>query len=124
MSEQANAQTKILERDINQLHETQKHTNERLDRHLEIYAQNGKELSRLATSVDNLRETYEKRNSTIDIEQANQWREIRSHDKLMQEQAISINTIATKTALWATLGSTAASAIVVFLIMQVLTTTT
>jgi predicted phage tail protein len=52
--EQANAQTKIIERDIARLAEDHAKLNQRFDRHLEIYSQNGKELAALKTKVENL----------------------------------------------------------------------
>lgn len=45
--DEAPVQTKILERDIERLERKQDEANSRFDRHLEIYAQNGKELVRL-----------------------------------------------------------------------------
>lgn len=50
---QPNDQTKILERDIANLSKKVDSQCERFDRHLEIYAQNGKELAALKTEVKN-----------------------------------------------------------------------
>lgn len=52
--EPANAQTRIIERDIARLAEDHTKLNLRFDRHLEIYAANGKELAALKTKVDTL----------------------------------------------------------------------
>lgn len=51
MDERANEQTRIIERDIASLSLDHKKLNERFDRHLEIYAQNGKELVALRTQM-------------------------------------------------------------------------
>lgn len=48
---EANAQTQIIEKDIARLRDSMSEQSARFDRHLEIYAQNGKELAALKQEV-------------------------------------------------------------------------
>lgn len=110
---EANAQTQIIERDLSKL-------GERFDRHLEIYAQNGKELAGLKAAVENLSHTMERMNNTTVQDQANQWAKIDANDKAVRALEINVSQLAIKVGLYATIGSTAASAAVVFLLERIL----
>ena len=117
--EKANAQTLIIERDIARLADDHVKLTTRFDRHLEIYAQNGKELAKLTSAVESLKETFEKRNVFLDNDQANQWKEIKTGAQEIQENKLAINSIGLKVAMWAGLGSTVGSAVVVAMTLQV-----
>lgn len=117
---QPNAQTLILEKDIGLLREDHRKMNERFDRHLEIYANNGKELAALKTVIASLEKTIDARFVSIDKDQTSQWQSIQTTDKNVNTLNIAVNGLAMKIAIFATIGSTAASAIVVFLIERIL----
>ena len=88
--EHANQQTKIIERDLEKL-------NSRFDRHLEIYATNGKELASLRTSVESLRNLIQSESNQTN----NQEIRIRSIETGMEK-------LKTQVGLYAALGSSAA----------------
>lgn len=117
---QPNEQTKIIERDIARLADDHTKLNERFDRHLEIYSMNGKELAKLTAAVTSLRESFEKRNDQVDAEQINQWIDIKKNREDGHQMALTINTLVTRTAAWAALGSSIASTVAVFIVMKVL----
>lgn len=54
-----NEQTKIIERDLQKLADDHRKLGERFDRHLEIYAQNGKELVALRTTMMESHKNFE-----------------------------------------------------------------
>lgn len=111
--EKANAQTQIIERDLSKL-------SQRFDRHLEIYAQNGKELAALKSSVDALARMTERNNDVLRLDQSNQWSEIRDGQSRLNTIEINISKMAVKIGLFASLGSAATSGIVLFLIERIL----
>lgn len=118
--EQATEQTKIIGRDIAKVAQDQMRLAKRFDRHLEIYAQNGKELSKLTSSIDALKNSFENRNTYIDNDQTKQWLDIKAMEKETHTLALSVNTIISKTALWSGVGSAIASAVAVAMVLTLL----
>lgn len=112
----ANEQTKIIERDIARLADDHRKLNERFDRHLEIYAQNGKELAALKVSVDQL-------SKTVAVHTANT---MEAHDKQLKRSEtnatritqleIDVSKLAAKVAVYAAVASAIASAGVSYVI--------
>lgn len=109
---EANAQTRIIERDLTNL-------GQRFDRHLEIYAQNGKELAGVKVSLDNLRSTIEQRQAQYEANLANSKEDAKDYSEKVNSLEIDISKIGTKVAMLATIGSAAASALTSAL-MQIL----
>lgn len=103
----ANEQTKIIERDLEKLAA-------RFDRHLEIYAQNGKELAALKSSVDSLRLWLERESSELDTNNVAQWKQIKINTDNISNIQIELGKLGVKIAAFAAIGATAASTIVVF----------
>lgn len=101
----ANAQTRIIERDLAVL-------SQRFDRHLEIYAQNGKELAGVKVSVDNLRSTIENKNDSYATDQSTLRTEFKEYGSKLNGLELDLSKLATKVALFATAGSAVASTIV------------
>lgn len=101
----ANAQTRIIERDLAVL-------SQRFDRHLEIYAQNGKELAGVKVSLDNLRTTIEQRNSNYETDQGNLRNDFKDYSTKLNSLELDVSKLATKVAMFATAGSAIASTIV------------
>lgn len=101
----ANAQTRIIERDLALL-------SQRFDRHLEIYAQNGKELAGVKVSVDNLRNTIEQRNTGYESDQGALRLEFKEYSTKLNGLELDLSKLATKVAMFATAGSAIASTIV------------
>lgn len=100
----ANAQTRIIERDLTILAQ-------RFDRHLEIYAQNGKELAGVKVAVDNLRATIEQRHVQYETNQQATKVETREYVEKMNTLEIDLSKLGTKVAMFATIGSAVASTI-------------
>lgn len=98
----ANAQTRIIERDLTAL-------GSRFDRHLEIYAQNGKELAGVKVSLDNLRTTLEQRNGNYAVDQDNLHNDFKEYGVRLSAVEIDVSRLATRIALFATAGSAVAS---------------
>ena len=118
--EQANGQTKLIERDIARLAEDHTKLNERFDRHLEIYAQNGKELASLKVSVDNLIKSIASNDKSYDVTNSNQWNEIKQNTHDINTVKIELGKMGVKIGMWAAVGATASSAVVVFLMEKTL----
>lgn len=100
----ANAQTRIIERDLTAL-------SNRFDRHLEIYAQNGKELAGVKVAVDNLRTTIEQRHVQYENNQQANKVETREYTDKMNALEIDLSKLGTKVAMFATFGSAVASTV-------------
>lgn len=99
----ANAQTQIIERDL-------AHLSQRFDRHLEIYAQNGKEFVALKVAVDNLRTVIESKNRDHDIDLVGFKQEFKESVGKIRNLELDVSKLATKVAMYATIGSSIASA--------------
>lgn len=100
----ANAQTRLIERDLALL-------SQRFDRHLEIYAQNGKELAGVKVAVDNLRTTIEQRNTHYEGDQGDLRLEFKEHAAKLNTLELDVSKIATRVAAFATAGSAIASTV-------------
>ena len=105
----ANEQTQIIERDIQLLRGEQEKLNGRFDRHLEIYAANGKELSALKTEIGYLRNAIERTNSNDS-----------KRDEKVSTIEVEQSRLITKVGISSGLGATAASTVVTFLLLQIL----
>lgn len=110
--EEANAQTQIIEKDISRVGERITETVHRLDRHLEIYAQNGKELAALKTSVELLRQTINERRADADIIHRHQDEQLKGHETAIQQIQIDISKIATRIGMYSAAGASVASAVI------------
>lgn len=108
---QPNEQTKIIEKDIARLAEDHQKLNERFDRHLEIYAQNGKELAALKSSVDNLRLAVEKQESRVHESLANIWVQTRKNTDDISETNVTVGKLIVRVSLIAAFASTLASSV-------------
>lgn len=115
-----NAQTLILEKDIRALGDRISENVHRLDRHLEIYSQNGKELAALKSAVASLEKALD--NKFVKAE--NEHIDIRKHNTLCDARItaleINVSKLAMKIGIYASLGSAAASSVVVFLVVKLL----
>lgn len=120
MAEKANAQTQIIERDIARLADDHAKLNQRFDRHLEIYAQNGKELSALKVEVGQLVNAIKDMELSHGKNNDNQWLEIKQNTADINTLKIEIGKMGVKIGAWAALFSAASSAIVVFLVERIL----
>ena len=100
--ESANIQNRMIERDISAV-------TLRLDRHLEIYAQNGKELAALRVSVDNLGRVIEKGSTAYEVDQVVLRQEFKLHENKVNVMENALSTLATKIGVYATVGSASAS---------------
>jgi chromosome segregation ATPase len=98
----ANAQTRIIERDLANL-------SSRFDRHLEIYSQNGKEFIALKAAVDNLRSTIENSNRSYDGDLNNIRGEFKEYVSKVNGLELNLSSLATKIGMYATIGSAIAS---------------
>ena len=98
MDEKPNNQTKIIERDLDRLAL-------RFDRHLEIYAQNGKELAGVKASVDAL---------SGKINQVGSGEE--SNTKRISKLEINVAKIAVRSGIYAGLFSAVSSGVVLLMI--------
>lgn len=97
MDPNANTQTKIIERDLDRL-------GDRFDRHLEIYAQNGKELASLKSEVRSLQDMIKAATG------------IHNHqDERITRLEIDMGKLAAKIGIYASIGSTVGASVVVFL---------
>jgi chromosome segregation ATPase len=101
----ANAQTRIIERDLANL-------SSRFDRHLEIYSQNGKEFIALKSAVDNLRATIENSNRSYDGDINNIRGEFKEYVTKVNALELNLSSLATKIGVYATIGSAIASSAV------------
>jgi len=110
--ERANTQTQIIERDLEKL-------GNRFDRHLEIYAQNGKELMGLKTSVDGLRNTFERHFENNNQDQKKQWDNIKENSNNIQSMEVKVAKIAIQAGIFSALGSAAATAVVIIAINKI-----
>lgn len=111
--EGANYQTQIIEKDLNKL-------GERFDRHLEIYAQNGKELASLKTSVEGLRTAIYDKFDELKEYQNNQAIQIKDNSTDIKEVEINVSKLAVKLASFAAIASAVASSIVVVFVQNIL----
>lgn len=118
--ERANAQTKIIENDIALLRQDHKELNARFDRHLEIYAQNGKELAALKTEMYNLVTLVTNAKISHDKSDENQWIEINQSKKDIVGIKVKQVKMEVRIAAFSAIGATAASAIVVFAMEKLL----
>jgi hypothetical protein len=116
----ASDQTLILERDIKAMSDRINDNVHRLDRHLEVYSQNGKELAGLKVAVNSLERSINERHNGHDAIHADMKRDIDSSTSEINLLKISVSQIAVKTGIYATLGSAVASAVVVYMVMKVL----
>jgi len=117
---QANVQTQIIERDIARLAEDHTKLNERFDRHLEIYAQNGKELASLKSEVEQLVKATNNSNYDRNENNEKQWREINQNRDDISTLKVEIGKLGVKVGMWAALGATASSTVVMFIMENVL----
>jgi citrate synthase len=113
-------QTLILERDIKAMSDRINDNVHRLDRHLEIYAQNGKELAALKVAVSSLSDTIKERHSQQDAVHTSLQKDCDQNTTDIVALQISVSQIAVKTGIYATLGSAAASGIVMYMLTKVL----
>ena len=118
--EAPNQQTQILERDIKSMSDRISENVHRLDRHLEVYAQNGRELAALKSAVASLEKALDNKFTTMEGEHT----EFKAHntacDLRITTMEINVSKLATKIGLYATVGSAGASSIVVFLLMKLM----
>ena len=105
----ANEQTQIIERDIQLLRGEQEKLNGRFDRHLEIYASNGKELAALKTEISHLRTAIERTTN-----------EDARRDEKVSVIEVEQSRVITKVGVVSGIGATAASTVVTFMLLQVL----
>ena len=94
MDDRANVQTQIIERDLEKL-------NTRFDRHLEIYAQNGKELASLKSEVHNLTNAIKSMDISNGKNNDNQWVQIKTNTDDISTLKVEIGKIGTKVGIWA-----------------------
>ena len=99
--EEANIQTKIIERDLQKL-------GDRFDRHLEIYAQNGKELSGVKASLENHNKTADRITERL-----------LDHETRINANEINIAKLAVRVAGYAAVASAVASAVAVTIVESV-----
>ena len=99
-----NAQTQIIERDLNKL-------SVRFDRHLEIYASNGKELAALKASVDALRNAFEKQENRDKDSINNIWVQTKQNTDDIQVVNVTLGKLMVRVSLIAAVASTFASSI-------------
>lgn len=102
--EKANQQTQIIERDLNKL-------GERFDRHLEIYAQNGKELSALKASVDALRTSIEKQERRDHENLDKIWVQTKKNTNDISDVNVTLGKLMVRVSLIAAVASTFASSV-------------
>lgn len=102
--EKANAQTQIIERDLYKLAE-------RFDRHLEIYAQNGKELAALKSSVESLRSVIERQEIREKDNLSSIWSQTKQNTSDISEINVTLGKIMVRVSLIAGTASTVASSI-------------
>lgn len=88
------AQVDMIERDVQQV-------NSRLDRHLEIYASNGKELTAVKIALQSLEKTVESLDKNNASTQADQWSAIRTNQESVTVLKIEMGKITTKAAFFA-----------------------
>lgn len=119
MAERANAQTQIIERDIARLADDHARLNERFDRHLEIYAANGKELAALKSEVQNLIGVVNKTDSSQTKNNDNQWVEIKQNTSDISIMKTELGKMGVKVGMFAATAATISSSVVGF-IMQTL----
>jgi hypothetical protein len=113
-------QTLILERDIKAMSDRINDNVHRLDRHLEIYAQNGKELAALKVAVSSLDSSIRERHSQQDVVHSSLQKDCDKNSEDIVTLQIGVSQIAVKTGIYATLGSAVASAVVVYMVMKIL----
>lgn len=101
MEEVANVQTRIIERDLEKL-------SDRFDRHLEIYASNGKELAGLKIAVSTLDNSIGKIISKEDI-----------NSSRISSLEVDVAKIAVRSGIYASIFSAFSSGIVVLFIERV-----
>ena len=116
----ASDQTLILERDIKMMSDRINDNVHRLDRHLEVYAANGKELAGLKVAVNSLERSINERYSQADSIHTSLQKDCDKNSEDIVTLQISVSQIAVKTGIYATLGSAAASGIVMYMITKVL----
>lgn len=94
----------IIERDLQKL-------GDRFDRHLEIYASNGKELASLKTAVEGLRLTIEKQEKHDNDSMKNIWHQTKANTHDIAEINVSLGKIMTRVSLIAAVAATVASSL-------------
>lgn len=115
-----NAQTIILEKDIRALGDRISENVHRLDRHLEIYAANGRELAALKAAVASLEKALDNKFITAENEHGEFKKHNAACDARITALEINVSKLAMKIGVYASLGSAAASSIVVFLVVKLL----
>lgn len=116
----ANAQTLILEKDLRNLGDRISENVHRLDRHLEIYSQNGKELAALKQAVASLEKTIDTKFLKSDAEHSTFVDRFIKIDERVNDIEVNVSKLAMKIGIYASVGSAGASAVVVYLLMKVL----
>lgn len=91
MDEKANFQTAIIEKDLDKL-------STRFDRHLEIYAQNGKELAALKASVDGLKAYIEQQHSRDSGEAERIWTQTKKNTNDISDIKVALGKVLVKVA--------------------------
>jgi hypothetical protein len=113
MDSGANFQTRIIERDIEAIGKRMDKQDSRFDRHLEIYAQNGKELTAVKMSIDSLT------SAIAEVKKSSE-----RHEEGISENRINIAKIKVTVAIYAAVASffasAVASSIAVFFVERIL----
>jgi len=97
-----NAQTQIIERDLAKL-------SERFDRHLEIYATNGRELAALKAAVDALRNSFEKQENRDKENLSQIWTQTKQNTNDISGINVAIGKLMVRVSLIAAVAATVAS---------------
>lgn len=116
---EANAQTQILEKDIARVREDLEGLSHRFDRHLEIYAQNGKELASLKSEVSQLVSAIQNMEVSHTKNNDNQWIEIKQNTSDINTMKIELGKMGVRIGVGAAIGSTLASSLAVFIIEKI-----
>lgn len=112
--EEANPQTQIIERDLSKLAE-------RFDRHLEIYAQNGKELYGLKSSVEALKHTIERQENRGKDSLDTVWVQTKQNTKDISGISVTLGKLMVRVSLIAAVASSVASIIGSIILGQLFT---
>lgn len=116
---EANAQTQILEKDIARVRQDLEGLAHRFDRHLEIYAQNGKELASLKSEVAQLVNVIREMDMSHGKNNDSQWIEIKHNANEINTLKIEISKIGVKVGMWAAGASAFASGLAVLVIEKI-----
>jgi hypothetical protein len=79
-----------------------------------------KDIEHLSTNVLNMSTVMDRRFDAVATEQLHQWQEIKEGNKEIVDMKLTIKGIASTAAIYSTVGSSVATAIVVYLVMTVL----